>query len=166
MNKGDLVESVRSAADLTRAQAETAVETLVSSVMNAVSSGERVSVAGFGTFAPSARAARTGRNPQTGEPVSIAASTAVRFAPATAFKQALNPRPAKKAAAKKAAKAPAKKAAAKKAAAKAPAKKAAAKKVAVKKVAAKAPAKKASAGKKVPVKKAPAKKAVKATRKR
>ncbi len=159
MNKADLVESVRSAADLTRAQAETAVEAMVSSVMNAVSSGERVSVAGFGTFAPSARAARMGRNPQTGEPVSIAASTAVRFAPATAFKQALNPRAAKKAAAKKA---PAGKKAAAKKAAKAPAKKAAAKKApAAKKV----PVKKAPA-KKAPAKKVTVKKAVKTTRKR
>ena len=125
MNKADLVESVRSAADLTRAEAEAAVEAVVSSVMSAVSSGERVTVAGFGTFNPSDRAARTGRNPQTGEPVRIAASKGVRFAPASAFKQTLNPRSARKAAAKKAAaqktsarKATAKKAGAKKAGAK------------------------------------------------
>lgn len=96
MNKADLVEAVRSAADLTRGEAESAVDTVVSQVMSAVSSGERVTVAGFGSFNPSSRAARTGRNPQTGEPVRIAASTGVRFAPATAFKQALNPRAAKK----------------------------------------------------------------------
>ena len=148
MNKADLVESVRSAADITRAEAEAAVEAMVSSVMNAVSSGERVTVAGFGTFNPSARAARTGRNPQTGEPVRIAASTAVRFAPASAFKQALNPRAAKKAAAKKSA---VKKAAVKKAAVK----KSAAKKSAAKKVTAKSTAKKVTA-----------KKAAKSTKKR
>ena len=99
MNKADLVEAVKSAADLTRGEAESAVDTVVAEVMSAVSSGERVTVAGFGSFNPSARAARTGRNPQTGEPVRIAASTGVRFAPATAFKQALNPRAAKKKAA-------------------------------------------------------------------
>ena len=120
VNKSDLVESVRSSADLTRGEAESAVDAMISSVMSALSSGERVSVAGFGTFNPTSRAARTGRNPQTGEPVRIAASKGVRFAPASAFKQALNPRSAKKAAGKKAAgkKAPAKKVAAKKVAAK------------------------------------------------
>ena len=120
MNKSDLVESVRSSADLTRGEAESAVDAMISSVMSALSSGERVSVAGFGIFNPTSRAARTGRNPQTGEPVRIAASKGVRFSPASAFKQALNPRSAKKAAGKKAAgkKAPAKKVAAKKVAAK------------------------------------------------
>ena len=147
MNKADLVESVRSAADITRAEAEAAVEAMVSSVMTAVSSGERVTVAGFGTFNPSARAARTGRNPQTGEPVRIAASTAVRFAPASAFKQALNPRAAKKAAAKKSA------------VKKAAAKKSAAKKSAAKKVTAKSTAKSTA-------KKVTAKKAAKSTKKR
>ena len=101
MNKADLVEAVRGEADLSRAQAEAAVEAVMSSVMSAVSSGERVTVAGFGTFNPSSRAARTGRNPQTGEPVRIAAAKSVRFSPASAFKQTLNPRRAKKAASKK-----------------------------------------------------------------
>ncbi len=129
MNKSDLVESVRSEADLTRGEAESAVDAVISSVMSALSSGERVSVAGFGTFNPTSRAARTGRNPQTGEPVRIAASKGVRFAPASAFKQALNPRSAKKAAGKKAA--------GKKVAGKAAGKKVAAKKATAKKVVAK-----------------------------
>ncbi len=170
MNKADLVESVRSAADLTRGEAEAAVEAMVSSVMNAVSSGERVTVAGFGSFNPSARGARTGRNPQTGEPVKIAASTAVRFAPASAFKQALNPRAAKKSAAKKSA---AKKSAGEKSGAKkSAAKKAAGEKSGAKKAPAKkAPAKKSagekSGAKKAPAKKTPAKKApAKATKRR
>ena len=71
--------------------------------------GNKVAIFGFGTFSPSARAARMGRNPQTGAPVRIAASRGVRFAPASAFKESLNSR-GKAAAAKKAA--PAKKAAA------------------------------------------------------
>ena len=144
MNKADLVEAVRSAADITRGEAESAVDAMVSEVMSAVSSGERATVAGFGSFNPSSRAARTGRNPQTGEPARSAASKAVRFAPATAFKQALSPRTSTKVAGKKAA----------------------GKKAAGKKAAAKAPAKKAAAGKKGGAKKAPAKKAAKSTKKR
>ena len=134
MNKTDLVESVRGAADLTRGEAESAVDAMISSVMAALSSGDRVTLAGFGSFNPTSRAARTGRNPQTGEPVRIAASKGVRFAPSSAFKQALNPRSAKKAAAKKAA---GKKAAGKKAGAK----KVSATKVSAKKVSAQKAAK-------------------------
>ncbi len=170
MNKADLVEAVRSAADLTKGKAESAVDKMVEAVMSAVSKGERVTVAGFGSFNPSSRAARTGRNPQTGEPVRIAASTGVRFAPATAFKQALNPRSAKKSAAKKSA---AKKSAAKKSAAKkAPSARSAsaagktlakkASKTTQKKQAAKTLGKKGGAASK----KAPAKKAGKSTKKR
>jgi len=163
VNKADLVEAVRGAADLTRADAELAVDAVVSEVVSAVSKGERVTVAGFGSFNPSARAARTGRNPQTGEPVRIAASTGVRFAPANAFKQALNPRAAKKSAAKKSA---AKKSSAKKsggtksAAARTLAAKSS--KQAQKKQAAKTLGKKGGAASK----KAPAKKAAKSTKKR
>ena len=158
MNKADLVEAVRGAADLTRADAESAVDAMIDEVMSAVSSGERVTVAGFGSFNPSARAARTGRNPQTGEPVRIAASTGVRFAPATAFKQALNPRAAKKSAGKKSA---AKKSSGtKSAAAKTLAKKSS--KQAQKKQAARTLGKKGGAASKA----APAKKAAKSTKKR
>jgi DNA-binding protein HU-beta len=145
VNKGELVERVRAAGDLTRAQAEAAVDTVLGAVMSAIQSGERVSIGGFGSFNLSSRAARTGRNPQTGEAVRIAASKSVRFSPATAFKQALNPRAARKKAA--AGKVAGKKATGKKAAAKA------------------APVKKAGA-KKVSAKKAAPKKAAKATKKR
>ena len=126
MNKAELIEKVREVTGLSRSQAESAVDHTLDSVVATIKGGERVSLFGFGTFTPSARAARTGRNPRTGEPVKIPATKGVRFAPAAAFKAALNP----KAAAKKASKAaPAKKAgkavAAKKAA---PAKAASAKK--------------------------------------
>lgn len=149
MNKADLIEKVKDAGGLSRSQAEAAVDLALDSVVAAVKSGERVSLFGFGTFTPSSRAARTGRNPRTGEPVKIPASTGVRFAPAAAFKAALNPKPAAKkaSAAKKAKAAPAKKAA--KAAKAAPAKKA-------------STAKKAAPSKKAP----PAKKAAKSTKKR
>lgn len=124
MNKSELVDHVRDAAGLDRRTAEAAVNAFCSAVMSDVRAGNKVSISGFGIFNPTARAARTGRNPQTGAPVKIAASKSVRFAPATAFKQELNA--GGKKAAKKAA--PAKKASAKKGAAsskKAPAKKAA-----------------------------------------
>ena len=99
MNKADLVEKVRNGAGLAKGQAEAALDAALDSVVAAVKSGERVSIFGFGTFNPSSRAARTGRNPQTGAPVKIAASKGVRFAPAAAFKLALNPKSgAKKAA--------------------------------------------------------------------
>ncbi len=126
MNKSELVDHVRDAAGLDRRAAEAAVNAFISAVMSDVKAGNKVSISGFGIFNPTSRAARTGRNPQTGAPVKIAASKGVRFAPATAFKNELNAG-GKKAAAKKAA--PAKKASAKKGAAatakKAPAKKAA-----------------------------------------
>src|SRR5205085_12465070 len=104
---------------LEKRQADSAVTAFIDAVMAEAKAGNKVSIFGFGTFTPTSRAARTGRNPQTGAPVKIAASKGVRFAPASAFKSALNT----KGAAKKSA-APAKKAGGKKAAAKAPAKKA------------------------------------------
>ena len=112
MNRSDLVDVVADAADVTKVQAEAAVTALIDAVIADAKAGNRVTIFGFGTFNPTSRAARMGRNPQTGEPVRIAASKSVRFTPATAFKQALNPRSgAKKAAAsKKAAKKSAKKA--------------------------------------------------------
>ena len=124
MNKSELVDHVRDAAGLDRRTAEAAVNAFVDAVMSDVRAGNKVSISGFGIFNPTARAARMGRNPQTGAPVKIAASKGVRFAAATAFKNELNAG-GKRAAAKKAAP---KKAAAKKGAAsrtkKAPAKKA------------------------------------------
>lgn len=143
MNKAELVDAVREAAGLERRQAESAVEAVIDAVVSSVKAGERVSIPRFGTFNQSSRAARTGRNPQTGAPVKIPASKGVRFAPASAFKEALN------------AKGGAKKAA--------PAKKAGAKKAGAKKAApAKAAAKSSSTSKKA----APAKKAGKSTKKR
>ena len=112
MNRSDLVDVVADAAGSTKVQAEEAVTAFIDAVIADVKAGNRVTIFGFGTFNPTSRAARMGRNPQTGEPVRIAASKSVRFTPAQAFKQVLNPRAgAKKAGAtKKAAKKSAKKA--------------------------------------------------------
>lgn len=104
MNRADLVDQVRSSVGLSRTDAESAVDSVLQTVMAAVHGGERVSLFGFGTFAPTSRAARTGRNPRTGDPVKIPASTGVRFTPSAAFKASLNPKKAaKKSAAKKSA---------------------------------------------------------------
>src|SRR5881394_729588 len=112
VNKSDLVDVVAEATDISKVLSEEAVTALVDAVMADTKAGNRVTIFGFGTFNPTSRAARMGRNPQTGEPVRIAASKSVRFTPAGAFKQSLNARSgAKKAgAATKAAKKSAKKA--------------------------------------------------------
>jgi DNA-binding protein HU-beta len=124
VNKTELIDHVVGKAALDKRTAAVAVDAMLHGVMSSVKSGDKVSILGFGTFNPSSRSARTGRNPQTGATVKIAASKGVRFAPGTAFKGLLNSKggAVKKAASAK--KAPAKKAASAK---KAPAKKAPAK---------------------------------------
>ena len=90
MNKGELVESIATRSGLDKRQAEGALNAFVDAVMDAVKGGERVAILGFGSFNPRSRSARTGRNPQTGAPVKIAASKSVGFAPGAAFKTTLN----------------------------------------------------------------------------
>ena len=98
MNKSQLIEAVGAAAALEKRQAERAVDAVMSTVMEAVRTGNRVALVGFGTFNPTRRNARMGRNPQTGAPVRINASKGVRFAAGSAFKGSLNTnRPIKKA---------------------------------------------------------------------
>jgi DNA-binding protein HU-beta len=101
VNRTELVDAVADSTGLDKRHAEGAVIAFVDTVMGQTRAGNKVSIFGFGTFTPTSRAARTGRNPQTGAPVKIAASKSVRFAPASAYKGALN---AKKAAAKASAK--------------------------------------------------------------
>ena len=147
MNKSELVETVASNAGVDKRQAETVLSAFFETVTTQAKSGEKVAWPGFGSFSTTQRGARTGRNPRTGEPVKIKASTAMKFTPSSTLKETLN---TKKAAAKKTA---AKKTtgAAKSGASKATATKATAKK---------APAKTAatSTAKKTTAKKAPAKK--------
>lgn len=89
MNRKDLVETIAQQAGLSSAQADAALTAFVAGVTGAVADGDRVAIAGFGTFEPRERSARTGRNPQTGQPIEIAASVAPAFKPAAAFKQAV-----------------------------------------------------------------------------
>lgn len=102
MNKSELVEAVGSTAGVEKKVAERTVEAFVDTVMTEVRSGNKVTLIGFGTFAPRARAARTGRNPRTGEPVRVKASKGVGFSPGSAFKAALNTRGSGRAAPSKA----------------------------------------------------------------
>jgi DNA-binding protein HU-beta len=98
VNKSQVVEAVGAAAALEKRQAERAVDAVMSTVIEAVRTGNRVALIGFGTFNPTRRNARMGRNPQTGAPVRINASKGVRFAAGSVFKDALNTnRPTKKA---------------------------------------------------------------------
>ena len=170
MNRSQLVEAVTESTQMTRRTVEDVVGHLFETIITEVRSGRKVTVVGFGTFSPTLRAPRVGRNPRTGAVVPIPASKGVRFATGSAFKSALTPKEGVSMAVKKAAakKAPARKAPAKKTAAKkTTAKKTAAKKTAAKKAVKKAPARKAPARKtvakkttarKTTAKKAPARK--------
>lgn len=184
MNRADLIDSIRDRLGADKKTAEAAVDAVLDTIQRAVATGERVAITGFGVFEKVERAARTGRNPRTGETVKVKKTSVPKFRPGTQFKGVVSgaiklgkvadaatkaaaksasggPRKATAAArsaAKKAAKAPARKAPARKAAAKKAAKKAPARKAPAKKAAAKrAPARKAAA-KRAPAKKAAAKK--------
>ena len=90
MNKAELVAAVADKAELTKKDAEKAVKAFVDVVTEELKKGEEVQVVGFGTFKVAERAAREGRNPQTGEPMSIAASKAPKFKAGKPLKDALN----------------------------------------------------------------------------
>jgi len=90
MTKADLVEALASKLGMNRGDAEKAVNIMLDDIMNALKQGERVNISGFGTFSVSAREARTGRNPKTGEPISIAASRSAKFKAGKQLKDSLN----------------------------------------------------------------------------
>jgi DNA-binding protein HU-beta len=90
MNKSELVEAIASASDLSKADADRALNALLAVVQSAVAGGDKVALPGFGTFAPVARAARTGMNPQTREPIQIAASKSAKFTVGSDFKKRIN----------------------------------------------------------------------------
>lgn len=87
MNKGELVDAIAAKAEITKKEADTVVSALVDVVMEAVSSGDKVTLVGFGTFEPRDRQAREGRNPSTGEPIKIPACTVPAFSAGKAFKE-------------------------------------------------------------------------------
>lgn len=122
MNKAELIEALASKAEISKAAAGKTLDALVETIVEAVAKGDSVALIGFGTFKSAKRAAREGRNPQTGKALKIAATTVPKFTAGAGFKDAVA---GKKKAAKKAAAKPAAKPAAKAAApaAKKPAKK-------------------------------------------
>ena len=79
MNKAELIDAIASEAGLSKADAKKALDGFVSATANALKAGDRISLVGFGSFSVSNRAARTGRNPQTGKEISIAAKNVIRF---------------------------------------------------------------------------------------
>ena len=91
MNQSELVEKVAQATELNTRLAGQAVKAVVAAILDSLAAGDAVRVSGLGTFNVAPRPAREGRNPQTGETVKIAASTAVRFHAGKAVKDALNP---------------------------------------------------------------------------
>jgi DNA-binding protein HU-beta len=88
--KTEVIAHVAETAGISQTQAETAIDSFFKLVREQAKSGSKISWAGFGSFATSRRAARTGRNPKTGEEIQIAASTAMKFTAAKALKEALN----------------------------------------------------------------------------
>lgn len=90
MNKSELVDDIASEAGLTKDQAAKSVNAFISSVQGALERGDDVVLVGFGTFSVKERAARTGRNPKTGEPLQIAASKVPGFKAGKGLKDAVN----------------------------------------------------------------------------
>ena len=87
MNKAELIDLVVEKTDLSKKDATAAVETALDGIKGAVAKGDKVSLSGFGIFEKSDRAARTGRNPQTGAPVNIAATSVPKFRAGAEFKK-------------------------------------------------------------------------------
>jgi DNA-binding protein HU-beta len=90
MNKAELINEVSSAANLSKSDAAKAIDAVMSTITRSLRSGEQVTVVGFGTFLVRNRSARTGRNPRTGETISIPAGRAAGFKAGKALKDALN----------------------------------------------------------------------------
>ncbi len=79
MNKAELINAMATASELTKADSKRALDAFIEVTTNALGSGDRVALVGFGTFSVSTRAARIGRNPQTGQELKIAAKKVVKF---------------------------------------------------------------------------------------
>lgn len=89
MNKSELIEIVAKETELSKAAAEKVLAAVIGAVTKAVSKGDSVTLIGFGSFKSAKRAARTGRNPQTGKELKIAATTVPRFTAGATFKAAV-----------------------------------------------------------------------------
>jgi DNA-binding protein HU-beta len=89
--KSEMIDAVADAAGVSKADAERTLGAFFDHVVSVAKSGEKVSWPGFGSFSTTQRSARTGRNPQTGAPVKIGASTAMKFTASSTLKSSLNP---------------------------------------------------------------------------
>lgn len=92
MNKTELIEVIAKDAKLSKASAQAALDAIVSAIVKTVTKGDAVTLVGFGAFSSGKRAARTGRNPQTGETIKIPAAKTVKFSAGKGFKDAVNKR--------------------------------------------------------------------------
>ena len=90
MNKTELVDAMADAADISKAAASRALDGMIDAVTEALAQGDQVSIVGFGSFSVRERAARTGRNPQTGKTIEIKASKNPAFKAGKALKDAVN----------------------------------------------------------------------------
>ena len=90
MNKSELVEAIAYGADISKASAGRALDSAIDAITTALQNGEQVSLIGFGTYSVKHRAARTGRNPQTGAEIEISAANGPSFKAGKALKDAVN----------------------------------------------------------------------------
>ena len=90
MNKSELVAAIAESADITKADAEKALNGTLEAITSALAKGDKLALIGFGTFSVSQRAARTGRNPSTGKPLKIAAKTVAKFKAGSKLAEAVN----------------------------------------------------------------------------
>lgn len=90
MNKSELIDAIADDADLSKADAARAADAFVDAITTALKGGDQVTLVGFGTFSVKERAARSGRNPQTGATIQIAASKSAVFKAGKALKDAVN----------------------------------------------------------------------------
>ncbi len=90
MNLNDLKDAVAEKVGISKAEAGTAVSAVLETISKTLTKGEKIALLGFGNFEISERAARDGRNPQTGETIKIAASKAVKFKAGKALKESVN----------------------------------------------------------------------------
>ncbi len=90
MNKSQLIDKIAASADISKASAGRALDAFVEAVTESLKEGDQVALVGFGTFTVRERAARSGRNPQTGETIEIAAAKVPAFKPGKALKDSVN----------------------------------------------------------------------------
>jgi DNA-binding protein HU-beta len=91
MNKSELVDAIAAKAEITKKDADAVLSAVIDAIMEAVAEGEKVTLVGFGTFEARQRQAREGRNPSTGKPIKIPATTVPAFSAGKSFKEKVAP---------------------------------------------------------------------------